>query len=52
MSTKKWPKWAKMPSIGKRGKNGKKMMKKNYVPNFLLKINALIFHPPHYARKK
>ena len=53
MSTQKWPKWAKMPSIGKRGQIGKKMMKNNeVVPDFLLKINAPILHPPHYAGKK
>ena len=49
----KWPKWAKTANIGKIGKNGKRMMKKNYgAPNFLLKINAPILHPPHYAGKK
>ena len=49
----KWPKWAKMANIGKIGKNGKQMMKKNYgVLNFLLKNNAPILHPPHYAGKK
>ena len=53
MSTQKWPKWAKMPSIGKRGKNDKKNDEKNeVVPDFLLKINAPILQPPHYAGKK
>lgn len=46
----KWPKWAKMTNFGKRGKNGKKKLRNNErVPNFLLKINAPLIDPPHYA---
>ena len=49
----KWPKWAKMANSGKIGKNRKKNDKKNErVPDFLLKINASILHPPHYSGKK
>ena len=48
----RWPKWAKMANSGKIGKNGKKNDKKMKVPNFLLKINAPILHPPHYSGKK
>ena len=49
----------KMTKMGKNGKYWKnrqkwyKMIKKNYrVLNFLLKYNAPILHPPHYAGKK
>ena len=42
----KWPKWAKTAKMVKNDK-------KTYgVLNFLLKYNAPILHPPHYAGKK
>ena len=37
-----------MENFGKISKNGKNNDKKMKVPNFLLKINAPILHPPHY----
>ena len=46
-------KWAKMENFGIISKNGKKNDKKmKRVPDFLLKINAPILHPPHYSGKK